>query len=48
MINQQYVNGEIESEYYKAMTTTDGRLPELVQLVGPNARDDARCTTKTV
>ena len=29
------------SNYYKATTNADGRLPELVQPVGLNARDDA-------
>ena len=38
----------IESNYYEAMTTTDGRLPELVQLVGLDARDDTIHMTKTV
>ena len=47
MINQQYIKGEIESNYYEVVTNTDGRLLELV-LVGPNARDDARCMTKTI
>ena len=48
MINQQYINREIESEYYEVMTTTDRRLLELVWPVGPNARDNARHTTKTI
>ena len=48
MINQQYIKGEIESNYYKVMTNVCRRLPELGWPVGPNARVDARRITKTV